>query len=152
MLEISVPEMGEFPYDSCGNTTVAVLTVGTIKIPLCQECYDELFYSISNYENTCHCYQCQMFIPNNDGFRYDGSCKFKANGDVHPDHVGYLFPTASLDSCSNGVKDSSYIRDSKEEDKDRKLIIERIKEKMKSIHDESQKLLFEALEEILDEK
>ena len=52
MIEI-IPTNHEYEeYDSCGNTTIAVLKVDRITIPLCMRCLDELNESLSEFNNT----------------------------------------------------------------------------------------------------
>ena len=49
-------------YDTCGNTTHAVLKVNGIKIPLCGNCLQELNQSLKQLNNTTFCYKCANFI------------------------------------------------------------------------------------------
>lgn len=63
-------------YDSCGNTTIAVLEVNQISIPLCSACMEDLGRSIDTFINhTIFCHQCQHFRMSTAGWHYGGTCK-----------------------------------------------------------------------------
>ena len=61
-------------YDSCGNTTIAILEVNQTTIPLCRECLSKLINSIDVFNNTVFCYQCRHFSMSNSGWHYGGRC------------------------------------------------------------------------------
>lgn len=65
-------------YDTCGNTTVAVLEIDNITIPLCNECLNELNESLSVFNNTIFCHKCEYFMESKCGWNYGGSCIKKA--------------------------------------------------------------------------
>lgn len=90
-------------YDNCGNTTHAILEIGTITIPLCNECINDLKCDLEKYNETVFCYMCEHFIQNKWGLSYDGSCKFMADINdfsIKEDDVGYAYPTCSMETCS----------------------------------------------------
>lgn len=64
-------------YDNCGNTTIAVVEVGNISIPLCRECYSRLNGSVRRFNETTFCYQCIHFVMSSSGWRYGGICRKK---------------------------------------------------------------------------
>jgi hypothetical protein len=92
-------------YDACGNTTHAVLQVGTIRIPLCEECINELTESLNKFNNTIFCYKCDNFVMSQYGFNYGGSCKHKAalnGGHVTKENAGYDYCVSCMDTCPSG--------------------------------------------------
>lgn len=103
MIEIRAMSAGEDEkYDICGNTTVAVLIVNNIKIPLCDECVKELTHSLDEFNNTTFCRNCDNFIMSEYGLTYGGSCKKKAeldNKEISEKDAGYLYCVDSMDTC-----------------------------------------------------
>ena len=75
MIEIKSVSYDDAETDLCGNTTVAILTIDKITIPLCMDCIDELSESLSKFNNTIFCYLCKHFIMNEEGWIYGGICK-----------------------------------------------------------------------------
>lgn len=39
-------------YDNCGSTTIAVIEIESISIPLCRRCYSELSDSVKEFNKT----------------------------------------------------------------------------------------------------
>lgn len=91
-------------YDSCGNTTIAVLKVDRITIPLCMRCLDELNESLSDFNNTTFCYQCEKFIMSKSGWRYGGSCR--RDRDIEHKDAGYINCVDCMDTCKDAVAKS----------------------------------------------
>ena len=91
-------------YDSCGNTTIAVLKVDGITIPLCMRCLDELNESLSEFNNTTFCYQCEKFIMSKYGWRYGGSCR--KDKPIELKDAGYINCRACTDTCKDAVSKS----------------------------------------------
>lgn len=89
-------------YDSCGNTTHAILKINNIRIPLCRECLKELNDSLSEFNNTLFCHKCNYFIMSEYGWRYGGSCKKWAESDgkeISEKDAGYLYCRDCMDTC-----------------------------------------------------
>jgi hypothetical protein len=97
MIEIRPFSWEDEQYDSCGNTTVAVLKVGRITIPLCMTCLEELSESLSEFNNTTFCYQCKNFIMSRDGWNYGGSCN--KDGDVELKNAGFINCKDCMSTC-----------------------------------------------------
>ena len=91
-------------YDSCGNTTVAILKVDRIAIPLCMNCLNELNESLSEFNNTTFCYQCEKFIMSRSGWRYGGSCR--KDKDIELKDAGYINCRDCMDTCKDAIAKS----------------------------------------------
>ena len=52
MTKIRAATYEDKEYDSCGNTTIAVLEIDQITIPLCRSCLSELNESIDVFNST----------------------------------------------------------------------------------------------------
>lgn len=102
MIEI-IPDdyRNDSEYDSCGNTTVAVLKVNSMSIPLCMECIEELNTSLETFNNTIFCYKCENFIKSESGWKYGGSCK-KDRG-IEPKDAGYINCVECMHTCKDAV-------------------------------------------------
>ena len=106
MIEITPVDYGDEEYDSCGNTTLAVLKVNSIKIPLCESCIKELMQSIEELNNTVFCYKCKNFIMSDSGFNYGGSCKLRAQKDgkeISEKDAGYLYCVECMHTCKDAI-------------------------------------------------
>lgn len=101
MIEIRPVNWEDEEYDSCRSTTVAVLKVDRITIPLCMRCVEELNESLSEFNNTTFCYQCEHFIMSHNGWRYGGSCR--KDKDVPPESAGYINCKDCMDTCKDAV-------------------------------------------------
>lgn len=105
MLEFKVANYFDDPdYDNCGSTTLAVLRLDNITIPLCEECVNDLIRDIEEYKNTIFCHQCDEFIMSSSGFHYGGSCKCQArekDEEITEKDAGYKFCVNCLDTCTN---------------------------------------------------
>jgi MoaA/NifB/PqqE/SkfB family radical SAM enzyme len=64
-------------YDNCGSTTIAVLEVNSIRIPLCDECVEDLINHVKKFSETTHCHACKHFKMSDSGWRYGGYCELK---------------------------------------------------------------------------
>ena len=104
MIEIRPVNWEDQEYDLCGNTTVAVLKVGRITIPLCMECLNELNESLSEFNNTTFCYQCEKFIMSRSGWRYGGSCR--KDKDIELKDAGYINCRDCMDTCKDAIAKS----------------------------------------------
>lgn len=101
MIEIRPFTWEDEQYDSCGNTTIAVLKIDRITIPLCRTCLEELNESLSEFNTTTFCYQCNNFIMSRDGWNYGGSCNKDKN--VEPKDAGYINCKDCMDTCKDAV-------------------------------------------------
>ena len=81
MIKFRAPELEDERHDTCGNTVVAVLVVHSIKIPLCEECCEDLFDGIKEYQNTVFCKDCKHFGTNKWGYDYAGTCYFPGHNE-----------------------------------------------------------------------
>lgn len=104
MIEVRAVDWEDEEYDSCGNTTIAVLKVDRITIPLCMECLNELNESLSEFNNTTFCYQCKHFIMSHNGWRYGGSCR--KDKDIEPKDAGYINCKDCMDTCKDAIAKS----------------------------------------------
>lgn len=106
MVEFRAREYSDSEYDSCGSMTRAVLCIDTIRIPLCQDCIDELSNNIQVFNDTIFCHKCHYFEMNKYGLSYDGSCRKEADRDgtvLTESLVGYVHPRGCMDTCSEAV-------------------------------------------------
>ena len=106
MIEITSAGYEDEEYDSCGNTTMAILKIDRIKIPLCRSCVEELTESMETFNNTVFCYKCDKFIMSRSGFRYGGSCKSKAEKEgkeISEKDAGYLFCVDCMHTCEDAI-------------------------------------------------
>lgn len=104
MVELRPNWYDDEDYDGCGNTAIAILEIDRIKIPLCQECIDQLNSSLEAFNNTVFCYKCNNFIMSDSGWRYGGSCKLLAEKDgkvLEQKDAGYLYCKDCMDSCKD---------------------------------------------------
>lgn len=96
-------------YDTCGNTCVAILEVNRMRIPMCDDCMEDLKSAIEKYYNTVFCHQCKHSIMSEYGFKYGCSCKLKAAKDgkeLKESDAGYSYCVDSMDTCSNAERRS----------------------------------------------
>lgn len=94
----------EMDSDDCGSPTFAILTIGHTKVPLCEECFDELLRDMKEIRKTVHCYECKHYGPSKYGFtKYGGSClhEAKRNGvdNLAEDEYGYVYMRDYTDTC-----------------------------------------------------
>lgn len=99
MIEIRPFDWDDERYDSCGNTTRAVLKLDKISIPLCETCLDELNAALQEFNNTTFCYQCENFIMSKSGWNYGGSCR--KDRDIKPEEAGYVCCKDCMDTCKH---------------------------------------------------
>lgn len=107
MAEIRAATYEDKEYGSCGSTTIAVLEIDQITIPLCRDCAQKLIESIDIFNNTTFCYQCDHFIMSNSGWRYGGSCKLKASKDgkeITEKDAGFNYCTDCMKTCKDAVR------------------------------------------------
>lgn len=104
MIVFRKPEWEDKDYDSCGNTTIAVLEIDSITIPLCDECVNDLSEQIKEYHDTIFCHKCSEFVMNKWGWHYGGSCKKKAALDgktITIENAGLDYCVDCLDTCKD---------------------------------------------------
>ena len=88
MLQFREPNYDDKEYDSCGNSTIAVLEIGSVTIPLCEECISNLKRDINEYDNKHFCGRCANFRSSSSGaLHYGGSCI--ADKEIDPKNYGY---------------------------------------------------------------
>lgn len=104
MIEVRVAHWDDEEYDSCGSTTVAVLKVDRITIPLCMSCLNELNESLSEFNNTTFCYQCEHFIMSRSGWRYGGSCR--KDEDIELKDAGHINCVDCMHTCKDAIAKS----------------------------------------------
>ena len=102
MIEINaVDDYYNEEYDACGNTTIAVLKVNHINIPLCNECVNDLNESLSEFNNTIFCHKCAHFIMSESGWRYGGSCR--KDKEIESKDAGYINCVDCMYTCKDAV-------------------------------------------------
>ena len=100
-IELKIKDYDDEEYDDCGSTTVAILKVGRIRIPLCMDCVNELQEYINDFCRPQYCYQCAHFKMSHNGWRYGGSCC--KDEDIKDAMVGYRNCKDCMDSCKDFV-------------------------------------------------
>ncbi len=101
MIEIRPFDWEDEKHDTCGNLTMAVLKIDRISIPLCRTCLEELNESLSEFNNTTFCYQCQHFIMSHCGWSYGGSCK--KDRDIDLKDAGFINCRDCMDTCKDAI-------------------------------------------------
>ena len=101
MVEIRPVNWEDEQYDSCGNTTRAVLKIDRITIPLCSTCLEELNESLQEFNNTTFCYQCEHFIMSHSGWNYGGSCN--KDKDIKSEEAGYIHCKDCMNTCKDAI-------------------------------------------------
>lgn len=101
MIEINPVSYEDEEYDSCGNTTIAVLKINGIKIPICTSCLGELNESLSIFNNTIFCYKCEHFIMNKWGWKYGGSCA--KDEEIKIEDVGRIYCVDCMHTCKYAI-------------------------------------------------
>jgi hypothetical protein len=104
MIEIKPVDWEDEKYDTCGNTTKAILKIDRISIPLCEHCLEELNESLSVFNNTIFCYQCKHFIMSRSGWSYGGSCK--KDKDIKPEDAGFTNCRDCMNTCKDAIKNT----------------------------------------------
>lgn len=107
MIELVGKDYEDEKYDSCGNTTHAVLKINHIKIPLCEECLKELLESVEKFNNIIFCHQCEYFVKNELDWDSGGTCKKKrekVNKFILPSNVWYGYHVECMDTCEEAVR------------------------------------------------
>lgn len=93
-------------YDDCGNDAVAILQIGTVMVPICDTCIDELIKSLTEFKQITFCYKCKNFIKNPSGFNYSGSCRKRADeckDTISDNDIGYRYCTDSMSTCKDAI-------------------------------------------------
>ena len=80
---------------------MAVLKIDKITIPLCDTCIKELNESLSEFNNTIFCYQCEHFIMSHAGWNYGGSCN--KNKDIELKDAGFKNCRDCMNTCKEAV-------------------------------------------------
>jgi hypothetical protein len=88
----------DIKYDDCGNTTVAVLKVGRIKIPLCWDCVNELHESLTEFRKPQYCFQCKHY-KKSPHYSSSGSCC--KDEDVSDNNAGYVHSRDWMWKCKD---------------------------------------------------
>jgi hypothetical protein len=104
MIEIKPFDWEDEKYDTCGNTTRAILKIDRISIPLCEHCLEELNESISVFNNTIFCYQCKHFIMSRSGWSYGVSCT--KDKDIKPEDAGFTNCRDCMNTCKDAIKNT----------------------------------------------
>lgn len=100
MLRFRGPDYDDKEYDSCGNTTIAVLEIDSITIPLCRECLTSLKRDIKEYNQKHYCGRCINFRGSSSGsVHYGGSCV--ADKEIDPKNYGYENSVDYFKECNN---------------------------------------------------
>lgn len=89
-------------FDSCGNTTIAILKINSVKIPICNECISDLLKSLDEFNNKIFCHKCKNFIMSESGWNYGGSCK--KDRDIDIKDAGYINCVDCMDTCQDAIK------------------------------------------------
>lgn len=94
-------------YDDCNQNTEAVLEIGSITIPLCRECIDDLIDNINAYNKTTFCKDCIYYHPASY-YKCIGTCEHKYLQDheifnMHPDSYGDSYRTHFMETCSHAT-------------------------------------------------
>lgn len=101
MIGIRATNYEDKEYDSCGNTTIAVLEIDSITIPLCDSCLNELNESLSTFNNTVFCYKCKYFIMSRWGSKYGGSCQ--KDGEIDIKDAGHINRVDCMHTCEDAI-------------------------------------------------
>lgn len=101
MIEVRPISYEDEEYDSCGNTTHAVLKVDRITIHLCGDCLQELNESLKQFNNTIFCYKCSNFIMSRCGWNYGGSCQ--KDGEISIENAGFDNCVDCMHTCKDAV-------------------------------------------------
>lgn len=108
MIEISPKDYKDEDYDSCANTTIAVLKINGIKIPLCGKCVESLSNSLKKFNDTIFCHMCNNFVMSKSGWRYGGTCLNELSEDqrknFNPKDAGYICRVDCMNTCSNAER------------------------------------------------
>ena len=102
-------------YDDCNQNTEAVLEIGSITIPLCRECINDLIDNINAYNKTTFCKDCIYYHPAGYDKRM-GTCEHKylqdhETFDMHPDDYGYSYCTGFMKTCFHATTQSIIEKD-----------------------------------------
>lgn len=98
-IEFKIRDWDDEEYDDCCSTAIAILKVGHIKIPLCEECVNDLKEFINDFCRPQYCYQCNYFKKSQWGWKYGGSCC--KDEDVPDDLICYKYTKDCMDSCKD---------------------------------------------------
>lgn len=88
-------------FDNCGNTTIALLNINNIIIPLCNECLSDINKSLEEFNNTIFCYKCKKFIMSESGWRYGGSCRKEKDIDIKD--AGFVNCKDCMGTCKDAI-------------------------------------------------
>lgn len=94
------------------NTTVAVLEVDGVYIPLCMKCVYELTESLTQFNNTTFCYKCGRFTMSRSGWNYGGSCQKRAGDEVITEqNAGYIGCVNCMDTCGDSIPKINFVKE-----------------------------------------
>lgn len=94
-MEITLKYYEDEKYDNCGNETMAVLHIGSIKIPLCEDCFNELKVEVDKIAQVKFCGHCKYIKWGKWGDR--ASCNLQ--GDISDECAGYDKDVFYYDNC-----------------------------------------------------
>ena len=101
MLSFREPRYDDKEYDNCGNTTIAVLEIDNITIPLCDYCLQSLREDLTSYDNAQFCYKCEYFKGSPSGpVHYGGSCT--SDQEILEKDYGFINCVDYFNTCKNG--------------------------------------------------
>lgn len=113
MIELRVADYNDKEYDSCGNTTIAILENDGISIALCEECVNDLIQTVEKFKNTVYCKDCMYWYCSKYGVKYNGTCIRKIPGwsegvnitELLPEsEYGQQYATEFMNTCENSKR------------------------------------------------
>lgn len=105
MITLKLKDSDSEEYCVCGMPTYAELKVERIKIPLCEECLEELIEKVDNFKNVIPCGKCKWVIKKPNDWRFSCTLKAqKARKLLTQDDAGYLYPVDYTDTCKEAER------------------------------------------------
>lgn len=104
MITLKLKDWDSEEYCVCGASTYAELKVGSIKIPLCEDCFKELTEEVDSFKNVIPCGKCKWAIKSEYSLF---SCGLKAqkNGkQLTARDIGYWYPVDYTDTCDEAER------------------------------------------------
>lgn len=105
MITLKLRDWDSEEYCVCGTSTYAELKVGSIKIPLCEDCLKELTKEVDNFKNVIPCGKCKWVLKKSNDWRF--ACGLKAQKDgksLTQDDIGYWYPVDYTDTCKEAER------------------------------------------------
>jgi len=106
MIKLRPVDWDDPKYDGCVYATMAVLDVNGIRIPLCEECVEELSADLKAFNQMVFCHKCEHAIPSKWGWSYGGSCRKKAETygkEITDETAGYECCVGWMDTCDDAT-------------------------------------------------